>query len=638
MKIKHFLILSVIIVVFLVSRQTEVNAQDYKSTLTKYFSVTDKKQKIQIGLELLEISMDSTTKEGMQIANEVVQYSSRINDYQSMAKAKIYLSVLARYQRELPMALDYLEDAEKLYAQLNDKPNIAEVYRSKGEVYRAMAKYDLAFKWLAKAEKLFGRLKNHHGLAKTYNRLAAVFYEQYLGLNKQYNDSVLYYSNLSISYAESRNDISLVVSNYNILGALYTSIGDYATADNILHKALSKAISTKSNADLPVIFHNLAKLSYKCGRIKDAIAYADTTYRKSILCSQPQFSYMSLLMLSSLYKEQNNYQSALKYLELALSKYKELNATEIESLKFQLGEKNKEDKALDAQVKEGDLASYKNTVLVIMIVAVFFVAFLLVYLFALQKNANVNLAESNQLYIKQTEALQMANATKDKFFSIIAHDLRSPLGSLMGLTRVMYEEMDKFSRFELKENAQMVFESVVNIYKLVQNLLDWSRIQRGVMKFTPTLVDLNEIINTAIQLNKGNSEGKDIKVIYENLELDPVLADSNILTTILRNLLSNSIKFTPRGGEIILKLIKNEIGEFEFSVQDNGVGISDKRIDKLFKIEEKVSTVGTEGEPSTGLGLPLCKELVKLHGGEISVCSEENCGSCFTFKIPAVYE
>lgn len=639
MKIRHFLILPIIVVVFLVFRQTDVCAQhDYKSTLTKYYSVTDKKLKIQLGLELLEISIDSATKESMPIVNEIVQIASQINDYKSMADAKIYASIFARYQRELPMALDYLNKAEQLYIQQNNKPNIAEVYRSKGEVYRAMGQYDLSLKWLKKAEKLFDLNKNYHGLAKTYNRFAAVYFERNTSLDPRYIDSVVYYSDLSISYGEMNNDIQLIVSTYNILGALYLNIGNYELSEKNLMLAKQIAYSSQAYSDLPVIYYNLAKLSYKCNRIDESIKYADTANIKAQIHSQPQFSYLSLLMLNSLYKSKNDYKSALQYLDEAHQIYQKLVATEMDCLRFQLEEKNTKDKALVAQAKEGDLASYKNTVLVIMVISVFFISFLLVYLFAQQKNANVNLAETIELYHKQTEALQSANATKDKFFSIIAHDLRSPLGSLMGLTRVMYEQMDHFSRFELKENAQMVFESVTNIYKLVQNLLDWSRIQRGVLKFTPALLDLNEIINTAIQLNKGNSDSKDICVLYTNQEFDPVIADSNILTTILRNLLSNSIKFTPRGGDIKIDLKKLDDGNFEFSVQDNGVGISENRIDKLFKIEEKVSTVGTEGEPSTGLGLPLCKELVTLHGGEISVSSKENCGACFTFTIPAVYE
>ncbi len=234
---------------------------------------------------------------------------------------------------------------------------------------------------------------------------------------------------------------------------------------------------------------------------------------------------------------------------------------------------------------------------------------------------------------KQYAQLQELNSTKDKFFSIIAHDLRSPFQGFLGLTSLLVESNESFTQEELSAISKDMFNSANNLYKLLENLLSWAQIQKGTIGFAPQIIDLyctvklniESIIQTALQ--------KGIEIINKIPEKKLVYADEKMINTIIRNLLSNALKFTNKGGKIIIGAKETGKELIEIYISDNGVGMTKELTDKLFKIEEKVGRIGTDGEPSTGLGLLLCKEFVEKNGGIIWVESEEGKGSTFYFTV-----
>lgn len=232
------------------------------------------------------------------------------------------------------------------------------------------------------------------------------------------------------------------------------------------------------------------------------------------------------------------------------------------------------------------------------------------------------------------EKLEKINSEKDKFFSIIAHDLRSPLSSFVGLTKMMSEEFDSFEQEELQEMIVELRNSSSNVYKLLENLLEWSRLQRGVTKFEPETIDLPQLIEQNIALHKEAANLKNIKLINTIQTNCYIEADVTMLNTVMRNLLSNAIKFTPRNGEVKVGAYPGEDNKFVVVyVQDTGIGIEKETIDKIFSIEHKVNRPGTEGEPSSGLGLLLCKEFIERHEGKIWVESEVGKGTTFYFTM-----
>ena len=233
---------------------------------------------------------------------------------------------------------------------------------------------------------------------------------------------------------------------------------------------------------------------------------------------------------------------------------------------------------------------------------------------------------------KQRKELESLNATKDKFFSIIAHDLKNPFASLIGASDFLVNSSDELTAEQLKNFHDIINQSARSGYRLLENLLEWSRMQTGRMAFKPKKVDLWDLVNEVVNLLTGSAEQKEICLtanIDENLI---ATVDENMINTVVRNLVSNAIKFTHRGGEI---KVSSELfdGFIEITVADNGIGIPPEKIEKLFRIDEKVTQNGTENETGTGLGLILCKEFVERHGGTIRVESEPKKGSKFIFTI-----
>ncbi|GAB1350406.1 hypothetical protein MASR1M107_26210 [Ignavibacteriales bacterium] len=234
---------------------------------------------------------------------------------------------------------------------------------------------------------------------------------------------------------------------------------------------------------------------------------------------------------------------------------------------------------------------------------------------------------------KYSEELEVLNATKDKFFSIIAHDLKSPFNSFLGITEILAEDIDIMDRTQIKDFVMDMNRAAQNQFKLLENLLAWAQVQRGIMQFTPVDLDFFALVNEVFALYSDNAATKKIKLTNESDPGKIILADHNMLHLLLRNLVYNAIKFTPEGGEI--RVGANDLPQFqEIFVADNGVGISPKSIEGLFRIDKQSTTLGTNKEKGTGLGLVLCKDMIEKNGGQIRVESELGKGTTFYFTIP----
>ena len=246
--------------------------------------------------------------------------------------------------------------------------------------------------------------------------------------------------------------------------------------------------------------------------------------------------------------------------------------------------------------------------------------------------------KAEQTLKENEQKMRKLNAEKDKFFSIIAHDLKNPLNLMLGFSDLLIRNFDKYNNKEKKEYINIIQQSVQNTYKLLENLLLWSRAQRGTIDFYPENRNLYLLSAKTIELLIQSAESKSITLSNQIPKDLYIEADENMFLTILRNLISNAIKFTPKGGKITIKAHsvtdKNKHSFAEISVKDNGIGIAKETLAQLFTISENVSTKGTEDEAGTGLGLMLCKEFVEKHGGKIRVESEVGKGSKFIFSFP----
>jgi signal transduction histidine kinase len=266
-----------------------------------------------------------------------------------------------------------------------------------------------------------------------------------------------------------------------------------------------------------------------------------------------------------------------------------------------------------------------STYLIGILILSFVIIILFVFLF-LSKIRTDRTLEANK------RAVDEANATKDKFFSIIAHDLRSPFNSILGMASLIKDKGSDLDGKEMKKMLSTLHDSAQKSYALLNNLLQWANSQSGRMPFSPEKIRLIPVIREVTDLLKSNFSQKNVKLIdaAENLS---VYADKNMLQTILRNLLSNAVKYSKPGGNV--RIGTEELHhEVLISVSDSGIGIPECEQEHLFHLTDGYQIPGTSGEKGSGLGLVICKEFTERHGGRIWVESEKGKGSTFYFSLP----
>jgi len=260
------------------------------------------------------------------------------------------------------------------------------------------------------------------------------------------------------------------------------------------------------------------------------------------------------------------------------------------------------------------------------------------------KESNALLEERQQFIEEQSEELAVqrdelaaSNATKDKLFSVIAHDLKNPFNVIMGYCELLITNIDKWNHDKKLKFLSLLQETSVNAYNLLEKLLQWSRSQSKNLSFDPSPRKVIEILQILVDEMNAMAQKKEIKIICD--VSDPELTvneDINMLTAILRNLITNAIKFSDKGSKITVNTRKHSKTFVLFTVKNEGIGIKPEDVEKLFQFDKSKSTTGTEGEKGTGLGLVLCKDFIEYHNGKIWVESKPGSGTTFLFTIPLV--
>lgn len=241
--------------------------------------------------------------------------------------------------------------------------------------------------------------------------------------------------------------------------------------------------------------------------------------------------------------------------------------------------------------------------------------------------------QKEQEIIKINAELKELIATKDKFFNIIAHDLKNPFSGILGFANLLLKNIHRYDEKTIDKQLTVIKTASQNTLQLLENLLEWARSQTNRIKFEPQTIDAAQFVETTINAQMELANKKNIALVYYTPETISLNADKNMLQTVLRNLISNAIKFTNIGGHVLVEIEQNQ-HDTVFTVTDSGVGIPPEIKQKLFKLEEKISTKGTHNETGTGLGLILCKEFIEKHNGKIWVESSPDEGTSFFFTIP----
>jgi signal transduction histidine kinase len=434
-------------------------------------------------------------------------------------------------------------------------------------------------------------------------------------------------------------------SSLNEIGELYRLMknNEKSLANHVVALEIRQSLSDKKG--IAESYNNIAALYFEQKNIERAIANLELALQAGQEAQDQNQIRRSYDYLNQCFKALGNYQKALEYSELhaAITEFIQHEKNERQVLEtenryvIEQHEAQIDKLEVDTLQKERELEAQRqlrNLLFSIIMLSALVIA-LTLYLYIVKRKTNKVLGAANLKISEQNAQLVQLNATKDKFFSIISHDLKGPLNSLTSFSGLLINHTDSLSKEEIQMLAKDLDKSLKNLFGLLDNLLEWSRSQTGNIDYKAEVFDVHALLESNVELLKGQALNKSITLRNDSKTSMEVRAHKNSVNTVIRNLISNSIKFTPRNGEIVLGVDSN-VSEVIVSVTDNGVGMSDEVVRKLFRIDTKHTTKGTAEEKGTGLGLILCKEFIDKNGGRIWVSSTINKGSTFYFALPRV--
>ncbi|HRU86529.1 MAG TPA: tetratricopeptide repeat-containing sensor histidine kinase [Tenuifilum sp.] len=544
-------------------------------------------------------------------------------------------------------ALEYAFKALNIVNENNIDELKANLYNLIGSLNRDLKNLELAEKYYTLAFKEWEKSKNISGLSTAYNNLGIVLDE------KGDLQKALEYYTKSLEFATQQRDSSGIATAYNNIGFLYARIKQFDKALMSYQKSYEISVKTNGVDAAHNTLNNIASTYLKQNNLEKASEALNKALRNIPNVVDQAYKQETYQLLSDLYAKKGDYRNAYHYkcVELAYADtlYTQQRLSSIAEMqaRYETETKEKEIELLkkDVELKELQFQKQRSVQqvlisLTLLLLAIFFGTSLILTII---RKKNKQLAEKNaELFeinkkLKESEKnLSELNATKDKLFSIIAHDLKNPFNALIGFSDILERNFNHLTDNEKKEYISVISESAQNLYKLLDNLLQWTRAQTGSINYIPEKFKLEPLIKQEVLNLNANAEKKRINVSVNASSAISVYADKNSIATVIRNLLSNAIKFTDIGGTI--EIIASESKDFpkmaEVVVKDSGIGIDQDDLERIFMIDGSYSTKGTANETGTGLGLLLCHEFVTKNSGKIWVNSSKGSGSEFHFTIP----
>jgi len=580
-------------------------SKDYYTSAYTYFSNTkNEKTKVEIlnSLSSINYAQGNLTAAVEGYLN-VLRYYEDLNDNAGMLNVLGSLATLYTKQNNFSKAIEYNLRAIRIYEESSDKLRTLVSYDNIGNIYLHQGNYPKAKEYFSKSLKLYTEINNKAGKGYTLNQLGDIE----MKLNNY--DEALNLYNRSFSIAEELKMQPLIVSDLNDLGEVYFNLRRYDAAI----KCYTRAINISKNVGMKIELDNAYKGLSIVYKITNELDKSKTYHA------------LSSEIRDSLFND-----SIMK-----------LNADI--SLRFEAEKKQHQIELMSKEqtLKDSDLLRERliRNISVVAFIILLIVIFFLIFFFVQNKKIAVNLEKQknelekkNKEIMEQTEKLNQLNAVKDRFFSIISHDLRNNLSTMK-----LYFDLishPEYRESDYKEVTKSISHSVENTIDLLENLLIWASAQIKGVPIHIQKINIHSLTQENVNLLHNAAFEKEIELINEIAEDITAYGDMDVIRLVLRNLIANAIKFTRKNGLIKISAgIENEV--CKITVSDNGVGISRESIDRLFNQFLNPTTKGTGNEKGTGLGLILCKDFVERNNGKIWVESEEGVGSKFIFTLPA---
>ncbi|WP_462280575.1 ATP-binding protein [Salinivirga cyanobacteriivorans] len=571
---------------------------------------------LNVGSIYKELELPETALEYYTEALEIYQ---QIGDEIRISNSLNYIGGVYYKQGEYDHALDYFLSALGYREVVGDQLQIAGLLNNVAMIYKNMGNYEKSLEYYQKALEHYKNHGDKKFYAATQNHIGNLFIEK-----EAYDEALEWLKNAYTQRRKIGDDFGFAHSALDI-GSVYLKLSKEAAAMAFLMKSLEVAKKLNNFQLLRDVYFTLYKVSKAMRREHAALRY----HEKYAAWKDSVFNHQTLEKITRVQMQNEAERTRLK-----IAFENKQKQEEIARLK-----KNRQEKERFYQLKVENERNFRNLIIAIAI-SLLLIVVLLVNRFMIKNKANkklkkVNddLSNLNQKLQKSQKELRQLNATKDKFFSIIAHDLRSPFTALVSLSEVLYDKDDEMEPGRRREIIGQISSASRSTFRLLENLLEWSRTQQGKIEFQPQKLLLKEVLDEVLALQMNNINQKQINF---HIELNPdlhIYADRHMLSFILRNLLGNAIKFTPFGGEISFSA-KDGSRDTIVKISDTGVGMTKQVVDKLFDINVHHTTEGTNKEKGVGLGLILCKEFIDKMNGAIHIESTPGSGSAFTFSIP----
>jgi signal transduction histidine kinase len=528
-------------------------------------------------------------------------------------------------------ALSNYQKALNIRKALNDQAGVCKVMNNVGLVYQDLGLYEDALKWHNQALAIALEINDSSAIVYSYSNIGK-YYEYHNKLDealKTYTQGL----KILLEQSEKNRSNSFLSSS---LGSVYDKMDQPDSALFHYHKAVAYGIRQGNSNRIAIAEHNLGKIYLKSGQLDSAKHYINSSMELSRLKNYPPIIRDNLFTLSEIEEHEGRVPAAMNYYkqasELKDSLFSSENIKKLNDLQIKFfTEQQEQENQLLRKNNEIQRITIRQQKMVSHILIAGGILILLVLFIVVR--SHISLKKLSQRLEKSESELLKANADKDRFFTIIAHDLKSPFSAFLGTTDLLVDNFDNMSSNSIKKLLAALKDSSSNLYALLESLLQWAQVQTGTMTYQFQKSDVFEIATSVTNLLAANAKQKKI-ILTQNIQPNTLIyADEKTVATILRNLVSNAIKYTKPGGNIMVEAVKKET-QIEISVSDNGIGMENKISGKLFDITEKTSRQGTDNESGTGLGLILCKEFVEKNKGQIWVQSEPGKGSKFTFSLP----
>jgi len=602
--------------------------------------------KVSYSLSNLSFSLQNLKRysEAMDALKRAASICNSIGNAQDEALINQQIAALYKNLQDLNRSLEYALKAVNINLSNNITTGLANNYNFIGLLHKDLKNFDLAEEYFLKSLKIWQQEKNEEGLSNTYNNLGIVYDEK-----KDAQKALEYYSK-SLELSKKLEDLKGIAVAYNNIGYLSIRINQIDAGIDSYLKSIKISHDLNDIESYLNTYNNIAIAYLKKNNIEKSEEYVNLVLKEFDKVKDLAIIQETYKILSDINSKKGNFKKAFEYktIELAYNdtlytQQQTSNIIEMQT-RFETEAKEREIQILkkDNDIKKLEFERQRFFQRILIIISILFLIILAGGAMSfrlirrsnkLLEQKNIEFENANIKLIESEKNLRELNATKDKLFSIIAHDLKNPFNALMGFSDLLDKNYNFLSEEERKEYIGVVSDSTQNLYKLLDNLLQWTRTQTGAITYISENFKLYPLIKQEVDILSPNADKKKININLKVDENQNVYADKNSIATVIRNLVSNAIKFTSNGGWIEIDAKQNS--KFvEISVSDSGIGIKGDDIDKIFMLDSSFTTKGTANESGTGLGLLLCKEFVEKNNGKIWAESKKGKGSTFYFTLP----